>query len=121
LGQYDAWAEVIASLPKGYFRCSVPPTEARLNSAEVANLPPGSRQHFAELAASSTTGRPPSLAAVTDPAAMHAYNVVQAHASGQGFLTAAIFALVAVVVSAVMINVKKTDVATSPAEALAPA
>jgi hypothetical protein len=36
-------------------------------------------------------------------------------------LTAAIFALVAVVVSAVMINVKKTDVATSPAEALAPA
>jgi EmrB/QacA subfamily drug resistance transporter len=88
---------------------------------EVANLPPGSRQHFAELAASSTTGRPPSLAAVTDPAAMHAYNVVQAHASGQGFLTAAIFALVAVVVSAVMINVKKTDVATSPAEALAPA
>jgi len=47
---------------------------------------------------------------------MHAYNVVQAHASGQGFLTAAIFALVAVVVSAVMINVKRTDVAASPAE-----
>jgi hypothetical protein len=88
---------------------------------EVAKLPPGSRQHFADLAASSTTGRPPSVGALTDPAAMHAYNVVQAHASGQGFLTAAIFALVAVVVSAVMINVKRTDVAASPAEAMAAA
>jgi hypothetical protein len=88
---------------------------------EVAKLPPGSRQHFADLAASSTTGRPPSVGALTDPAAVHAYNVVQAHASGQGFLTAAIFALVAVVVSAVMINVKRTDVAASPAEAMAAA
>jgi hypothetical protein len=61
------------------------------------------------------------VGALTDPAAMHAYNVVQAHASGQGFLTAAIFALVAVVVSAVMINVKRTDVAASPAEAMAAA
>jgi hypothetical protein len=76
---------------------------------EVAKLPPGSRQHFADLAASSTTGRPPSVGALTDPAAMHAYNV------------AAIFALVAVVVSAVMINVKRTDVAASPAEAMAAA
>jgi hypothetical protein len=81
-------------------------------------LPPGSRQHFAELAASSTSGRPPSLAALSDPTAAHAYNVVQAHASGQGFLTAAIFALVAVVVSAVMINVKKSDVPADPAEAM---
>jgi hypothetical protein len=39
-----------------------------------------------------------------------------AHASGLGFLTAAMFGVVAIIASIVLINVKKTDI---PADALA--
>ncbi|HKC28113.1 MAG TPA: MFS transporter, partial [Jatrophihabitans sp.] len=44
-----------------------------------------------------------------------------AHASGQGFLTGAILALVAVIIAAVMINVKKTEVPSDPMEVAAAA
>jgi hypothetical protein len=42
---------------------------------------------------------------------------VQAHSSGMGFLAAAIFGAVAVVVALVVINVKKSDL-PSPQEAM---
>jgi hypothetical protein len=85
---------------------------------ESGKLSAGSLQHFGELATSAQNGTTPSAGAVHDSVAVHAYNVVQAHASGMGFLTGAIFGLVAIVVAAVVINVKKGDmVEHSPAAA----
>jgi EmrB/QacA subfamily drug resistance transporter len=69
-----------------------------------------SQLHFQQLASSSASGKPPSPAALSDPAAVHALNVVQAHSASVGFLTAAIFGVVAVVIAVWMINVKKSEV-----------
>jgi hypothetical protein len=46
---------------------------------------------------------------------------VQAHGSGQGFLVAAIFGIVAVVAAVGLINVKKSDVTQASELALAAA
>jgi EmrB/QacA subfamily drug resistance transporter len=86
---------------------------------EATDLTGVSKLHFGELAASASTGKPPSPAALNDQAAVHALHVVQAHASSMGFLTAAIFGVVAVVVAAWMINVKRSDIPHEPAEAVA--
>jgi predicted MFS family arabinose efflux permease len=79
-------------------------------TSEAPKLTGVSQLHFQQLAASSASGKPPSPAALTDSAAVHAFNVVQAHSSSVGFLTAAIFGVVAVVVAVWVINVKKTEV-----------
>ena len=86
---------------------------------EATDLSGPSKLHFGELAASASTGKPPSPAALADPEAVHAFHVVQAHASSMGFLTAAIFGVVAVVVAAWMINVKRSDIPHEPAAAVA--
>ncbi len=82
---------------------------------EMGKLSGPTVQHFGELATSSQSGKAPSSAALTDPAALHAFNTVQAHSAAMGFLTAAIFGVVAVAVAVVMINVKRQDMSGSPA------
>ena len=44
---------------------------------------------------------------------------IQAHASAMGFLAAACFGIASIIVAAVLINVKKSDVPSDPAEAMA--
>jgi hypothetical protein len=83
---------------------------------QAGKIPGSVLQHFGEIAAAQT-GHPASAAALQDNAAIHAVAQVQAHSSGMGFLAAAIFGAVAVVVSIVVINVKKTDL-PSPQEAM---
>jgi EmrB/QacA subfamily drug resistance transporter len=83
---------------------------------QAGTIPPSVLQHFGELGG-VTTGHPASAAALQDNAAIHAVAQVQAHSSGMGFLAAAIFGAVAVVVALVVINVKKSDL-PSPQEAM---
>ena len=70
--------------------------------------------HYLELAKSSTSGATPSAAAHSDNIALRAFNEVQAHSAGMGFLTAAIMGVVAVVIAVVVINVKKDEIVTDP-------
>jgi len=62
---------------------------------------------------------PDKLAALAhqDNVAVQAVHAVQAHGSAVAFLTAAFMAGFAVLVAAVVINVKKTDVPADPMEA----
>jgi hypothetical protein len=84
------------------------------HAKSLAAAHPSSIQHYAELAASYSTGKVASVAARNDGFALRAYNEVQAHSAAMGFIAAAIFGLVGVVVSIVMIDVKKSDVAELP-------
>ena len=84
------------------------------HAKSLAAAHPNSIQHYAQLAASYSSGKVASLAAKRDGFALQAYNEVQAHSAAMGFIAAAIFGLVGVVVSVVMINVKKSDVAELP-------
>ena len=77
--------------------------------SETGKLVGASQQHLQELIASSASGHPASPAAYADNAAVNAFHVVQSHGAGQGFLVAAIFGIVAIVTSVVMITVKKRD------------
>jgi EmrB/QacA subfamily drug resistance transporter len=63
-------------------------------------------------------GAKPSLAALRDQAAVHASHAIQAHSSAMGFIAAAAFGLASVLVSLVVINVRKDDVPESPMEAM---
>ena len=77
---------------------------------------PSSIQHYLELAGSYSTGKVASVAALRDGFALRAYNEVQAHSAAMGFLAAAVFGAVGLVVAIVMIDVKKSDVATEMPE-----
>jgi len=76
-------------------------------------------QHFQELSAQATGNAKASLAARTDGTAAHAFHVVLAQGSARGFLTAAIFAVVAIVVTVTMIKTGRTE-APLEAEASVP-
>jgi EmrB/QacA subfamily drug resistance transporter len=76
-------------------------------------------QHFLELSRQASGSVRASLAARTDGTANHAFHVVLAQGSARGFLTAAIFAVVAVLVAATMISTGKDEVAGVDPEAVA--
>ena len=82
---------------------------ARIKAGSVS---PSVLQHFGQLQGLQT-GNPVPPGALHDSAALRAVAEVQAHSSGQGFLAAAFFALAAIIVALLLINVKKDDV---PAE-----
>ncbi len=67
-------------------------------------------QHFMELSRQATGSVKASADAVRDTTAVRAFHEVLAHGSSRGFLTAAIFAVVAVVVTVTMIKAGKDEV-----------
>ena len=67
-------------------------------------------QHFMELSRQATGSVKASADAVRDTTAVRAFHEVLAHGSSRGFLTAAIFAVVAVVVTVTMIKTGKDEV-----------
>ncbi|MCW2493803.1 MAG: transrane efflux protein [Frankiales bacterium] len=68
-------------------------------------------EHFGQLSAQATGSVKASAEALTDGRAVRAFQEVLAHGSSRGFLTAAIFALVGVLVTISMIRVGKPEVA----------
>jgi EmrB/QacA subfamily drug resistance transporter len=78
---------------------------------QLAKLSGPARQHFAEIGQAASSNQKPSVAAVTDGAAQHAFSVVGAHAAGMGFLAAAIFGVIALLAAVGMIKTGKADVA----------
>jgi EmrB/QacA subfamily drug resistance transporter len=78
-------------------------------ATQLDQLSGASEQHLQELIASTQSGKPASAAAYADQTAIDALHAVQAHGASQGFLVAAIFGIVAVVASIVLITVKKRD------------
>jgi EmrB/QacA subfamily drug resistance transporter len=94
-------------------------TEVAKITAQVkaGTVPNSTLQHFGELSSASQSGKIPTHEAAIDAVAKHAAAVVQAHSAATGFLTAAIFGVVAVIVAVVGINVKKSDL---PTESLDP-
>ena len=72
---------------------------------------PESIQHFGELSQQSQGNFVASVAARADGFAQHALSVVGAHAAAMGFLTAAIFGVVAVLATIGMIKTGKDEVA----------
>ena len=91
-------------------------SSGKSHAKSLAAAHPGSLKHYGELASSYATGKATSVGARQDSFALQAYNEVQAHSSAMGFLAAAIFGVVGLVVAVVMINVKKSDVATEMPE-----
>jgi EmrB/QacA subfamily drug resistance transporter len=77
------------------------------------HLNPDTLAHVQQLAAAQT-GHKPSLAALHDPTAVQAVAQIQAHSSGMGFLTAAIFGVAGIIVALVLINAKKEDMPAEP-------
>lgn len=73
-------------------------------------------QHFLQLSHQATSSVKASAGALTDPSATRAFHEVLAHGSSRGFLTAAIFAVVAVLVTVTMITTGKDEVAEAPAD-----
>ncbi|MDQ2837165.1 MAG: MFS transporter [Actinomycetota bacterium] len=67
-------------------------------------------QHFTQLSQQATGNVKASLASQTDGVATRAFHIVLAHGSARGFLTAAIFAVVAIVVTFTMITTGKDEV-----------
>jgi len=68
-------------------------------------------QHFLELSRQATGSVKASAGAVQDTTAVRAFHEVLAHGSARGFLTAAIFAVVAVLVTVTMIRTGKDEIA----------
>ncbi|MDQ1742532.1 MAG: hypothetical protein QOE23_871, partial [Pseudonocardiales bacterium] len=68
-------------------------------------------QHFGELAQQGSGTLRASAGALQDSTAVRAFHEVLAHGSSRGFLTAAIFAVVAVLATATMIKTGKDEVA----------
>lgn len=64
--------------------------------------------HISELVHPGAHSAPP--AAFHDSAAVTAYHAVLSHGSSQGFVTAAVFGIVAVLAGLILINVKRSDV-----------
>jgi EmrB/QacA subfamily drug resistance transporter len=77
--------------------------------------PPTVLQHFLQLSQQATGSVKASAGALTDPTANRAFHEVLAHGSSRGFLTAAIFALVAIIVTMTMITTGKDEVVDAPA------
>ena len=73
-------------------------------------------RHFGELSAQATGNTRVSPAALSDSTAVRAFHEVLAHGSSRGFLTAAIFALVAVLVTFGMITTGKDAVPAQHSE-----
>lgn len=71
-------------------------------------------QHFTELAQQASGSVRTSAAALQDVTANQAFHAVLAHGSSRGFLTAAIFAVVAVLVAGTMISTGKDEIADVP-------
>jgi EmrB/QacA subfamily drug resistance transporter len=80
---------------------------------ELANQPQV-LQHLGQLNVERAGGAKAPPAAWHDSVAVQALHAIQAHSSGMGFLAAAVFGVVAVVASIVLINVRKSDL-PSPA------
>ncbi|CAN5543871.1 MFS transporter [soil metagenome] len=72
---------------------------------------PSVLQHFSELSAQATGSVKASAGALQDSTAIRAFHEVLAHGSSRGFLTAAIFAVVGLLVTVTMIRVGKAEVA----------
>ena len=72
-----------------------------------AGMPQSVLRHFGELSAQATGNAKASAAALADNVAVRAFHEVLAFGSSRGFLTAAIFAFVAVLVTAGMITTGK--------------
>jgi len=66
-------------------------------------------QHLQQLNVERAGGAKAPAAAWNDSTAVQALHAIQAHSSGMGFLTAAIFGVVAIGASLLLINVGKTD------------
>jgi EmrB/QacA subfamily drug resistance transporter len=79
---------------------------------QTGRAPQTVAQHFMELSAQATGNAKASLAAMNDTVAARAFHEVLAHGSSRGFLTAAIFAVVAILVALTMIKTGKADVPT---------
>jgi MFS transporter len=71
-------------------------------------------QHFMELSQQAAGTVRASAGAVQDATARHAFSEVLAHGSSRGFLAAAIFAVIAVLVTATMITTGKHEAAETP-------
>ena len=76
-------------------------------------------QHFQELGGQATGSIKASAGALQDGAAVRALHVVLAQGSARGFLTAAIFAVVGLVVTVTMIKTGKDEVVVDPEAAVA--
>jgi len=74
---------------------------------QAGKLPGAVMHHFQELVAATSSGAKVSPVAAHDNVAVHAVHEVQAHASSMGFLTAALFGVLAVVVTLTMIRTGK--------------
>ncbi len=77
-------------------------------SVKAGQLPSSVIGHAQQLVAAQAGGKP-SAAALHDSAAVRAVAEIQAHSAGMGFLTAAFIGVAAIVVSLLVINVKKSD------------
>ena len=72
-------------------------------------------QHFLQLSQQASGSVRATAEAASDITAVRAFHEVLAHGSSRGFLAAAIFAVVAVLVAGTMITTGKDDVAQAPA------
>jgi EmrB/QacA subfamily drug resistance transporter len=82
---------------------------------QAGKQPPTVLQHFMQLSAQATGNVKASVAAQSDSVAGRAFHVVLAHGSARGFLTAAIFAVVGIIVTLTMIKTGKPEVADDAA------
>jgi predicted MFS family arabinose efflux permease len=89
-----------------------------MSLVKSGNASPQALQHLQQLNA-ARTGVKPSLAALRDQAAVHASHAIQAHSSSMAFIAAGVFGLVSIVIAAVLIRIRKTDVPASAVEAVA--
>ena len=84
---------------------------AKTQASELAKTSPASLQHLQQLSVEHAGGPKAPAEAWQDPAAVHAVHAIQAHGSAMSFLAAAVFGAVAIVVAALMINIRRADVA----------
>lgn len=94
------------------------PVRDALTHAGKNGLQPEQIQAF--IAQQPPQNRPAAAAFFTGPYKDFAHDLI-AHASGQGFLAGALFGVASVIAAAVLINVKKTEVASDPQELAAAA
>jgi hypothetical protein len=107
-------ATVAATAARSSAKTNVANLVAQMKTGQA---PHDALAHLQQLNA-ARQGVKPSLAAVRDQAAVHAAHAIQAHSSSMGFIAAAAFAIAAILVAALVINVRKTDVPNSPMEAM---
>ena len=86
---------------------------ASAKAHELANQPQV-LQHLGQLSTQNAGGAKAPAAAWQDTTAVQALHAVQAHSSGMGFLTAAVFGVVAVAAAFLLINVRKSDLPVDP-------